>query len=135
MYFYHRSAFIEMIYPLLIVGSYFILIYGIWKNHELPGFKLFGFGTLLNLIVIIVNGGRMPVSTEALKSSGLASYIPRLMEGTTKHQIVTNETNLWFLADIIPLRPPFVFSSSVISMGDIAITLGIAWFIYKRMVR
>jgi hypothetical protein len=135
MYFYHRSSFIDSTYPLLIIGSYLMIMYAIWSNRSLNGFIFFGLGTFLNFLVISVNGGRMPVSTEALESIGLSEYIPKLIEGVTKHQIITDETHLSFLADVIPIQPPLAFSSSVISVGDIFITLGVAWFIYKGMVR
>jgi hypothetical protein len=133
MYFYHRSSFIDNIYPLLIICSYLIILFAIWSNRTLTGFKFFGLGTFLNFLVIAVNGGRMPVSTDALESIGLSSYIPGLVEGVTKHQIITDETLLWFLADVIPMQPPFTLGSSVISVGDIFITLGVGWFIYKGM--
>jgi hypothetical protein len=133
MYFYQSSSFIASIYPVLIIGSYLLIMYAIWSNRSLNGFKFFGLGTFLNFLVIAVNGGRMPVSTEALESVGLSTYIPKLLEGVTKHQIITNETRLWFLADVIPIQPPLALGSSVISVGDIFITLGVAWFIYKGM--
>jgi hypothetical protein len=135
MYFYSRSPFVNQTYPIWIIGSYIILLCGIGYNLSLAGFKLFGLGTFLNFLVITANGGRMPVSAEALEVIGLSTYIPELMKGVTKHQLVTSETHVWFLADIIPLGPPFAMNSSVISVGDIFITLGLSWFIYKGMVR
>jgi hypothetical protein len=133
MYLYHHGSFIDNIYPLLIIGSYLTIIYAIWCNRNLAGFKLFGLGTFLNFLVIATNGGRMPVSTNALDVIGLSAYISKLTEGVTKHQIITNETHLWFLADVIPIQPPLALGSSVISVGDIFITLGVAWFIYRGM--
>lgn len=133
MYFFSRSDLVNKTYPVWIIGSYIILLYGIWFNRSLPGFKLMGVGTFMNFLVITGNGGRMPVSTEALEMIGLSSLIPELAEGVTKHQIVTEETVLWFLADVIPMNFPYVLDQMVISLGDIAITLGISWFFYIRM--
>ncbi|GAV21491.1 DUF5317 domain-containing protein [Carboxydothermus pertinax] len=135
MFLYHRVSFINQSFAFWVVVSYLMLIYGCWCNRHLPGIKLFILGTLLNFLVIIANGGRMPVSLDALEWAGLSSYIPLVVEGVTKHQPLTESTLLPYLADVIPLRPPFVFSSMVVSPGDIAVTLGISWFIYKGMVK
>lgn len=135
MFFYPRVWFINSSFAFWIAVSYLILIYGSWCNRHLPGIKLFILGTSLNFLVIITNGGRMPVSLIALERADLSSYIPLVVEGVTKHQPLTKFTFLPFLADVLPLRPPLVFSSMVVSPGDIAVTLGISWFIYKGMVR
>ncbi|MHB1405120.1 MAG: DUF5317 domain-containing protein [Desulfitobacteriaceae bacterium] len=135
MYLYDRSQFIGQTFSIWIILSYLLLAYGSWCNRNLPGFKLFGIGMFLNFLVIAANGGRMPVSINALEWAGLSWYIPALIEGITKHQPLTDAAYLSFLADIIPLRPPFVFSSMVVSAGDIAVTLGISRFFYIRMTR
>lgn len=135
MFLYHRVSLINRSFAFWVVVSYLMLIYGCWCNRHIPGIKLFILGTLLNFLVIIANGGRMPVSLDALEWAGLSSYIPVVVEGVTKHQPLTESTLLPYLADVIPLRPPFVFSSMVVSFGDIAVTLGVSWFIYKGMVK
>lgn len=133
MFFYSRSVWMAETFPYWITVSYTMLGYACWRNRKLPGFTWFGVGMILNFLVITVNGGRMPVSVDALQWAGLSSYIPLLEEGLTKHQLMTEQTHLIFLADIVPLRPPFVFSSMVVSIGDIAVTWGISRFVYKRM--
>jgi len=133
MLLYDRSAWMAETFPYWITVSYTILAYACWRNRKLPGFLWFGIGMLLNFLVITVNGGRMPVSVDALQWAGLSSYIPLLEEGLTKHQLMTANTHLIFLADVIPIRPPFAFSSMVVSIGDIAATWGISRFMFKKM--
>ncbi|NGQ94907.1 DUF5317 domain-containing protein [Brevibacillus sp. SYP-B805] len=132
---YHRVEWMAQTFTIWIVLSYALLSYCCWLNRRLPGFLLFGIGMALNFIVITANGGRMPVSVDALQWAGLSSYIPLLQEGITKHQAMTDATRLPLLGDIIPLRPPFVFSRMVVSVGDVAATCGISWFFYKRMTQ
>lgn len=132
---YQRSEWINQTFAIWILLSYSLLSYCCWQNRKLPGFLIFGIGMVLNFLVITANGGRMPVSIDALQWAGLSSYIPLLQEGITKHQPMTSATYLSYLGDIIPLRPPFVFSSMVVSIGDVAATWGISRFVYKRMTQ
>jgi len=55
-----------------------------------------------------------------------------LPEPAGTHMLLTAETKLWFLADIIPLPVPFL--ARVISIGDILIYVGIFYFIQKKML-
>lgn len=135
IFLYKEIPFLDHTFSYWIILSYLMLVCSSWMNRELPGFKLFGAGMLLNFLVIAVNEGRMPVSLDALEWAELNWYIPSLVEGVTKHQPLTEATHLKFLADVIPLKPPLVFSSMVISMGDVFITFGISRFVYKRMVQ
>jgi len=135
MYAFDAFRFVRITFPIWVIASYLGLIYCCWENRRLPGFPAFGAGLLLNFLVIALNEGRMPVSVEALEWAGLTSYIEPLMEGITKHQPLANCTYLPFLADIIPLRPPYALSSRVVSAGDIVMSVGISRFFYKRMVK
>jgi len=128
-------AWVEGTFFWWITLSYLMLAFCCWANRQLPGFLLFGSGLLMNFLVISANGGRMPVSEAALHWAGLSAYIPMLQSGLTKHQLLTEATRLVFLADIIPLRPPFVFGRMVVSVGDLAVTIGFSRFLYKRMTR
>lgn len=86
-------------------------------------------GVLLNFTAIITNGGLMPVSPEARQ---LAQMIPLdlsqfgmvLPEGSGV-LLPLNQTNLWFLTDIIPAS----HLGGVYSAGDILITMGFFIFL------
>jgi len=45
------------------LATYLMLFYGLYPNLKLPGFAPMTLGMFLNFLVIIVNGGRMPVLT------------------------------------------------------------------------
>jgi multisubunit Na+/H+ antiporter MnhC subunit len=128
-----RSSFVDKTFPIWILSSYLMLAFTSWANRDLPGFKLFAAGMLLNFTAIAANGGRMPVSIEALRQANLSNYLPVILEDPKKHQVLTETTNLPFLTDVIPLSQPLVLMNMVVSVGDLVITAGICWFIYSRM--
>lgn len=111
--------------PWLQVGAYLLLLWAVWLNVSVPGMKLFGLGSLLNFLVIVANGGTMPVSATAFKTLEMT----KMPSGT--HSLLTAETRLRLLADIIPIRTPL---PQVISIGDIFLVAGIFLFIQHRML-
>jgi hypothetical protein len=110
--------------PWFQVGAYVIFLYIMGRNLSLPGLKVFGLGSLLNFIVIVFNGGTMPVSVEAIAAAGI------VREPVGTHSLLGAETRLWFLADVIPVRWP----PQVLSVGDLLIVVGIFMFIQHRML-
>jgi hypothetical protein len=120
------------LFLVMVGGSYALLMAGLWFNRQIPGFSLFLIGTLANALVIWLNGGRMPVSLDALHTLQLQDYIPLLIEGTTKHTVLDDQTVLPFLGDIIPLARP-IGDQAVISIGDILQSLGIARFLWRSI--
>ncbi|EEG77845.1 DUF5317 domain-containing protein [Dethiobacter alkaliphilus] len=113
--------------PGLQIAAYILFFYAVWLNLAQPGIKLFGLGSLLNFVVIAANGGRMPVSADAIAAAG-GSGTP-----TGTHVLLTEGTRLWFLADVIAL-PRISPVAQVISVGDILIVMGVFLFIQRRMV-
>lgn len=95
------------------------------RNWEIPGMGLAAVGMLLNVVVIAANGA-MPVSLRAAEAAGLEGP-PR--EPGVKHEILTDDTVLPWLADVIPL--PVL--ERLISVGDVVLAAGIAWLVYARM--
>lgn len=91
-------------------------------------------GVLLNFAAIITNGGLMPVSPEARH---LAQMIPLdpfqfgmvLPEGSGV-LLPLNQTNLWFLTDIIPAS----HLGGVYSAGDILIAIGFFVFLPEAVI-
>lgn len=114
--------------PWLQIVAYVFFLYALWLNWSSLGIKFLGLGSLLNFVVIAANGGRMPVSAEAIARAG-GSGTP---SGT--HMLVTENTHLWFLADVIAL-PRISPMAQIISVGDIFIVLGVFIFIQHQMVR
>ncbi len=115
----------RMLYQILIMGSAVVLFLLLLINNRIAGVKIITAGLILNFLVMAVNGGRMPVEEGAAVISGQGDYLPELVSGmSSRHFLMTADTKLKVLADIIPLPPPYPVPR-VISLGDILIFAGI----------
>jgi hypothetical protein len=113
--------------PWLQVAAYFALLYMVILNLGYPGIKLFGLGSLCNFVVIAANGGTMPVSAAAMAKTGLTD----MPSGT--YSLLTEQSRLWFLADIIPVT--FRYPKPIIvSVGDLIIVVGMFIIIQHCMM-
>jgi hypothetical protein len=109
--------------------SYLVLIAAAIVNWRLRGFRLIFVGLLLNAIPITLNQG-MPVSGSAvLEAGGRVEDVPRVRGA--KHHLAGSGDQLTFLGDVIPVRTPF---RTVVSVGDIAMYAGVAWFLAAAML-
>ncbi|HDN84618.1 MAG TPA: hypothetical protein ENG47_02515 [Candidatus Aerophobetes bacterium] len=117
----------------LYVFSYILLLVSIWYNRHIKEMLVFGLGIITNFTVIVANGGHMPVSLEALKKAGMAYLLPLLQSKTyIIHTLMNPKTRLKFLADIIPLPPPYP-RPRVLSVGDIIMGIGVFFLIQNYM--
>lgn len=122
----------------LFVISHLLFLAVVWANRHLPGVKLIGLGLLLNLIVMVANGGWMPVTPEAVVKVGHTSLVPSLEPGTrvysSKNIILTAEqTKLRFLADVFVLAKPFPIPT-IFSIGDVFVAVGVFLLIQGAML-
>jgi hypothetical protein len=120
--------------PIYVVS---LALLAIWvaANWRIPGMALIAIGLALNIAVIAANGGHMPVSPEGARLAGqyeaLAADDPR----TSKHLLMASEqVRLWLLSDILVI-PQGVPGASVLSIGDLALTVGIAILCYSTTLR
>jgi hypothetical protein len=93
----------------------------------------FGCGTLMNYLVISVNGFRMPVSTSLLKNIANQNTIDALVNGEIyAYVLADSSTKLLFLGDIIaiPLLGELV---GFASLGDLVIGIGIGILAYRMV--
>ena len=110
--------------------SYLLLLAFAALNIRLAGVPLILAGLALNLLVIASNGG-MPVSREALESSGQGDVLQELIdEGAAKHHLLTDDDVLTPLADMIPVGGPI---KQVVSLGDVFVYAGVVWLIVAVM--
>lgn len=111
-----------------VVGLYFMFL-----NRNKTGFTLILIGVFLNFLVMVVNGGRMPVSPEAasILEPGYLDILKN--ELYAKHTLLTEATRLGFLGDIIPLTDPYP-RTQIISIGDVIMNVGIFLFIQDLML-
>src|SRR5688572_30643176 len=124
---------------ILFGGGFLLLLIGLWVNREQPGLPLAFVGILLNAVVIVVNGGYMPVWEPIVVAAGLTPA----EVGSTFHRIVSATpaggipsdflAQAGPLGDIIPI--PFPFIQNVISIGDLFLGAGLGFFLFAVTVR
>ncbi|MBC7238062.1 MAG: DUF5317 domain-containing protein [Chloroflexi bacterium] len=122
---------------LFLLTSYGVLIVVILANRRLPGMCLIGLGLLLNLTVMVANGGFMPVAPEALAKAGLSGLALGQEAGArlraTKDILLPREmTRLWPLSDVFAIPPPL---GSVFSLGDLVLAIGLFVLLQRVMVQ
>ena len=121
--------------PLFAV-AYGMLLVGLWVNRAHPGMSLAFVGVLGNALVIVVNGGFMPIWQPSLFAAGFAETDVR----TGFHVVLDAGAgtadfllHLGFLGDVIPVPLPFI--RNVASIGDLFLTAGLAFFLFATVVR
>jgi len=124
-------------HALLLVGSSLLLMATVWVSRHSRGIKLIGLGLLLNLIVMVANGGWMPVTPEAVIRVGHTGLVPSLASGMRIYSskdiiLLREETSLWLLSDVLVVPRPFPVPS-VFSIGDVLVALGTFVFIRSGM--
>lgn len=133
-----RVAVPDWLAALSIVTSQFILLIFAWLNRHLAGMSILMFGLVLNMAVMVVNGGFMPITPNTAErivgSERIASYEPGNRIGDKDILLPKNETRLEWLAD--RFLPPVGFPYQVaFSVGDIFIALGAFWIMaYQKPV-
>ena len=98
---------------------------------------LVGIGLGLNLLVMLANGGLMPITWEALHKAGLTGLALGSEPGSrivaTKDVLLPREqTHLWILSDILVIPAQFPIRS-VCSVGDVLLAGGIFWLFQRTM--
>ncbi len=114
---------------LLLMASYLLVVVVVVANRRVPGLPLIAIGLGLNLLVMVANGGFMPVTMEAVEHAGLTHLAlgtePGARLSATKDIILPAEaTRLWVLSDIFVVPPPLPFRT-VFSPGDVFLAAGV----------
>ena len=111
-----------------LVGSQILLLIFAWVNRNKPGFWALGLGLALNLLVITINGGLMPISPETVTQ--LSPNAPpdswgmnQRLWGGKDIVLTVDATHLWWLSDCL-LLPTWMPDQVAFSIGDILIALG-----------
>jgi hypothetical protein len=112
----------------MLATSYVLLLSFLAVNRWIPGAAVMAIGLMLNLAVVGANGG-MPVSASAIEAAG--GSVAVLADGAgAKHHLMNDANVLWPLGDVIPIPPP---AGVVLSVGDLLLYAGIAWFVVQVM--
>lgn len=87
-------------------------------------------GVGLNLLVITINGGYMPRSTEA--SAAVGRPVETIADGQRLANVsaLSDSTRLPWLGDVLP-EPNWLPFSNVLSVGDLLLTAGVAWWAFR----
>lgn len=113
----------------LFLLSYLLLLAFVWRNRRQRGILVVGLGVACNLLVILANGGLMPITPETLvrinPGTSLEGWSLGSHYGYSKDVILARDaTRLWFLSDVLVLPPPFPWPAAF-SLGDLVIAAGI----------
>ena len=118
---------------ILHLSSYLFLIAFFLANRAIPGIQSMLIGTLLNAVVIVANGGRMPIDPAALNAMGddlaLAHFGSTVLWAS--YTLQSSATPLALLGDWIVLPIPF-HSPIAVSIGDLWIAVGCFSFCARR---
>lgn len=98
-----------------------------WVNRAIPGITIIGAGIGLNLFVMALHGGRMPVDAGILAPLGYAAEPGTLL--SYSKDIVIQDSPFWLLSDWIVL--PIGQRVIIASPGDAVIGLGIVWWLVR----
>lgn len=113
---------------LTINGAVYVFVFlVIWFNRRYIGLWFLGIGGLLNAIVMMFNGGRMPVDTSRLGNEAYMEQAKQLIlnGADNKHVAIDSATKIPALADIYSLPGVLGFGMPLISIGDIIISIGL----------
>jgi hypothetical protein len=119
--------------PVVLVSSQCLLLLFAWINRAQPGFHMLALGVGLNLLVISLNGGMMPISPETVQRL-VPHASPDAWEvgerlGTSKDIVLpVATTRLWGLSDHFVL-PIGLHRRVAFSLGDIFLAAGVFRFL------
>jgi hypothetical protein len=112
---------IQIVYAISLAA---VVGWTIWHVDRLPGVWLVSVGSALNLVVVVANGGRMPVAPE-LAARGTHILVDRGVVG--QYVLMGPGTHLNWLADWLAIPDPVgSWLLEAYSPGDVLVALGIA---------
>ena len=118
----------------ILVSSQALLLVFAWFNRGQAGFWALGLGLALNLLVIVLNGGLMPISPETLSrlvpdAPPGAWQVGRRLGSGKDVVLPIVVTRLWCLGDRFLLPTWFPYRTAF-SLGDVFIAGGAFWFLW-----
>jgi len=117
--------------------TYGLIVVWLYRNWSVSGLQVAAIGVSLNILAVLLNGGKMPVWEGALLASGLTladlvgdPFHVVLGGGMTAGQFVAAGG---LFGDVVPIPVPIL--RDVVSVGDVLLWLGIVWAIVAAMTR
>jgi hypothetical protein len=99
--------------------SYVLAFVFVWLNRRVAGIGILAIGATMNAVAIGVNGGVMPTTDWAIKTSGQEAEVA----GTFTNSGRVEEAKLVFLGDVFAWPSPMPLAN-VFSLGDILLVVG-----------
>jgi hypothetical protein len=132
-----RQLVTDDLASLSLVCSQVILMIFAWKNLHLSGMPVLIFGLGCNLVVILVNGGFMPLVAETAARIVEPHVMDRLVIGArlgkASKDILLPESQILlpWLADRF-ISPKLSSYRAVYSLGDVFVAVGAFWMLANR---
>lgn len=117
-----------LVYSLTLIAVLVVLS----RNLHIQGMRLLLLGAALNTLVIVCNGGQMPVDQAKLAAALGQSQSTETTEPFINTAPMSGSARLAFLADVIE-TPDFLPVRNVLSIGDVLIAAGAALLIALAM--
>lgn len=145
MHVYGRETALPFVRAANIV-QYVLLLIAVVLNLHIKEMRLAALGVFFQFLVIVANGGVMPVSKWAIRAAGVDwMFKLETTAGFVRHSIMGSDTRLWFLGDIIPIPgealkgiipiPALInFIKEVASIGDVFIAIAVFIIIQHYML-
>ena len=104
-------------------------------NFERNGMKIILVGLALNLLIMGLNGYRMPVDAVAMEAMGHVSFVESLTNGSIVNYMTLDGAHALspFLGKIITLPKAYPLTE-ILSIGDIIVSIGIVVLIQYEML-
>lgn len=115
----------DLLAPVILVWSQLVLLGFVLINLRRPGIPFLGLGLAMNLVVILANGGLMPLSPQtASRISSIDLWAAGARFGPGKSAVLPAQTTfLGSLSDRIMLPDWFPYQAAY-SLGDLFIVAG-----------
>ncbi|MCH4889276.1 hypothetical protein EZV73_16890 [Acidaminobacter sp. JC074] len=119
----------------LMFFSMIIMLIVLALNLDKKGVWLILLGGVINVVFMLLNNFKMPVSMSGLEAAGLTSMYEGIMDGSIINYVAAETTGVMqFLSKFIVVPKPYPIPR-ILSIGDIMMTIGLIWFIIGEMAR
>ena len=129
----HGQVFVKYV-RFANIAQYVVLLTAVGLNLHIREMWVAGIGIFSNFLVLTANGGVMPMSPWALRVVGMSNLLkPEEVDKFIRHSIISPETRLVWLSDIIPLPGWWMIFKEVASIGDIIVAVAVFILIQRYM--